>query len=373
PPLPATEVETIAGSVSRYKKGDPLKSMVIVGGRIVGAPEADVPAAPIAEEVPTIEVAPYPRFPRWVMQGTSVYEGLVKPFCDVNTRYPDFMFMPSIALLLNYVGGRVRVESKDLMPSMFMVAIGRAGRVIKSSCVQDAIKYFEFMGCVGNSGGGVNNANGKALVFTIGSPEGVGKEMNRLHCRNGVLFYDELRTLTDKASIENSNLSASLLTLYESGNFQNIVKNPKDSFALQAGTYCASLIACCTDKNFSLHWSKMSGKSSGLNDRFSFLLQPEALDDIKPYVHVATQEASVQTRQLIDKAITKGVYSIADHRPFNLFLKKYENSNRAAIRAEKLALYFAIDLDREEIDEECIERAIALVEYEMKVKKYLRV
>jgi hypothetical protein len=46
--------------------------------------------------------------------------------------------------------------------------------------------------------------------------------------------------------------------------------------------------------------------------------------------------------------------------------------NRAEIRAEKLALYFAIDLGRDEIDEECVERAIAVCEYEIAVKKYLK-
>lgn len=43
---------------------------------------------------------------------------------------------------------------------------------------------------------------------------------------------------------------------------------------------------------------------------------------------------------------------------------------RAEIRAEKFALYFAIDMGLDEIDEDCIERGIALVKYERAVKKY---
>jgi hypothetical protein len=371
PPLPESDIETIAGSVSRYKKGK--DTTVILPSTTKAATASVLEPGDEPEEAIQIFKPPYPVFPEWVMYGTSIYEGLVKPFCDVNSRYPEFMFMPAVTVLLNYIGTKVHIEGKELNPSIFMVSIGRAGRVIKSSCVQDAIKFFEFMGCVGHGELNVNNANGRAMVFTPASPEGLGKEMNRLNCRNGILFYDELSTLTNKAGIDGSTLSSNLLTLYESGKFQNIVKSAKDSYSLVPGSYCASLIACSTDKNFAMNWSRLAGNSTGLNDRFFFLFQPEQLKDITDYVHVPTQENAARTRQLIDKAIQRSVYRIWDKSPLKQFLKENEDSNRAEIRAEKFALYFAVDLDKEEIDEECLERALALVDYELKVKRYLKV
>jgi len=377
PPLPESEVQTIAASVSRYEVGK--SNVVLVGGKVAGSTSESPPqqmALATEEEITEITAIPYPK-PiggwDWIMRGTSVYEGLVKPFCDVNSRYPEFMFMPAITLMLNYLGTKIYVKDKNLIPSIFMVSIGRAGRVIKSSCVQDAIAYFEYMGCVGHGEQSVNNANGRSLVFTPASPEGLGKELNRMNCKNGVLFYDELSTLTNKAGIDGSTLTSTLLTLYESGKFQNMVKSAKDSYSLLPGTYVASLIACSTDKNFAMNWSKLAGKSTGLNDRFFFLYQPEILKDITDYIHVNTQEGSAKTRQLIDKALEKKVYEITNKSPLNVFRKENENENRAAIRAEKLALYFAVDLGLDEIDDECIERALALIDYEMKVKKYLKV
>ncbi|MDA4129154.1 MAG: bifunctional DNA primase/polymerase [Thaumarchaeota archaeon] len=382
PNLPDSELETICASVSRYEPGKP--DIILLGGKVLVDGKV-TSEAPIPDSSPTItpqemeDVVPiiprsYPRFPEWVMRGTSIYTGLVEPFCSVNSRYPEMMFMPAIVLFLNYMGTKVRIKMKDDNLSIFMVLIGRAGRVIKSSCVQDAIKYFELMGCVGHGEQGANNANGRALVFTPASPEGLGKEMNRLNCKNGILFYDELSTLTNKASIESSTLTSVLLTLYESGKFQNIVKSVKDSYSLLPGSYCASLIACSTDKNFALNWSKLAGKSTGLNDRFFFLLQPQVLKDLTEHLHVPIMpEACAKTRQLIDKAIEKKVYCIVDTAPLNIFLRENQNNNRAYHRAEKFALYFAIDLGLDEVDEECIERGLALVEYEMKVKKYVRV
>ena len=36
-------------------------------------------------------------------------------------------------------------------------------------------------------------------------------------------------------------------------------------------------------------------------------------------------------------------------------------------------MYFAIDLEKDEIDGDCVERALALIEYEQAVKKFLRI
>jgi len=46
--------------------------------------------------------------------------------------------------------------------------------------------------------------------------------------------------------------------------------------------------------------------------------------------------------------------------------------NRLAVRAEKWALAFAVDLGLDTIDDECMERATEIVKYEMAVKAYLK-
>jgi hypothetical protein len=229
------------------------------------------------------------------------------------------------------------------------------------------------MGLLEHGGPTIRNAEGKTLIFTAGSPEGLGIEAQRVNCKNFVLFYDELSVLTNKAGIEGSTLVSNLLTLYEGDKFSNMIKSRKETYSLDPGTYCTSLIACCTDRNFKTLWGKMSGVTSGLNDRMFFLYQPEKLKDVTPPVAVNTQEGAMETRKLIDRAIQKGVYKITDSSPLaDRMTGPNALENRQEIRAEKFALYFAVDLGRDEIDEECIERGLALVEYEQAVKKKLR-
>ena len=364
PPLLDSEVRTIAYSIGRYevKQATP----VIMGGVPLGQPaQAQQIAVPVA-----VKAIPYPVFPRWVMKGTSIYDGMIAPVCAVNSRYPEFMFMPAVVLVLNYVATKVRIEYKNITPSFYMVSIGRKGRVIKSSSVKDAVEYLHAAGIVDDAGPHSRNAEGKSLVFTAGSPEGLGMEMSRTNCKNAVLFYDELSSLTNKAGIEGSSLGPKLLEMYESSKFSNVVKSRKEQYNLEAGTYCTSLIACTTEKNFSIHWSKMAAGSSGLDERFFFLYQPEVLAKLKPYTWVDTKPAAVETRKRIDIAVKRGVYHITDTTPLEEKIGKL--GNRTEIRAEKLALYFAIDLGRDEIDEDCIDRAIAICEYELAVKRYLR-
>jgi Bifunctional DNA primase/polymerase, N-terminal/Primase C terminal 1 (PriCT-1) len=381
PPLPSDEVETIARSISKYKQGEP-GPQVLFGGKPGGlypseiqmesGSSSEVQLAQVEEEEPVvINSLPYPVFPTWVMQGTSIYEGLIQPWCEKNSRYPEYMFMPAMAILLNFIGLRVRVSMNHFIPALHMVLIGRKGRVIKSSCAESAMEYFKGVG-MADDARSTGTADGRVLIWTAGSPEGLGIDMERKNCRNALLFYDELRGLVAKASIENSGMISALLQTYESGKYSNVVTNRKNSFNFDPKSYCMSFIACTTDKSFRKQWSSLSGEASGLNDRFFFLYQPKVLMPVTPKRDVMTQDGALRTRKLVDKAIDKKVYDIDEEdKQLRFALDVY--SNRAVHRAERFALYFAIDLDKNEIDGDCIERALALTEYETAVKKYLRI
>jgi hypothetical protein len=369
PPLSETEVRTIANSIGGYDVKENLQTYSSGLVLSVGTP---LPA-PVTEPAPEpLKIAKigYPKFPDWVFKGTSLYEGAIKPVCAVNSRYPEFMFMPGVALMLNYLALKVNIKGKKLIPSLYIVCIGRKGKVIKSSSADDMVQYLKDAGVVGYGGPGVRNAEGHSLVWTIGSPEGLGLEMTRTNCKNAVLFYDELSALTSKAGIEGSSLATSLLTMYESGNFSNVIKSRRESYNFDPRTYCTSLIACTTDQNFHKNWARLAGGSSGLDERFFFLYQPEILSEVTPYQYVNTVEAAQVTKKLLEKAVQQAVYSFDDTTPLDM--KANALGNRVEVRAEKFALYFAVDLGKDSVDEDCVERALALSEYELSVKKYLK-
>jgi bifunctional DNA primase/polymerase-like protein len=329
------------------------------------------PAA--AVEIPVIAQVPYPKFPSWVMKGTSIYDGFIEPICAVNTRFPEFMFMPAITLMLNYLALKVTIKSKPkLIPSIWMVAIGKKGRVIKSSCVNDAIEYLNSVGIIGQ-GNGARNAEGKSLIWTAGSTEGLGMEMARTNCKNAVLFYDELGVMTSKVKIEASSMAKHLMTMYESGQFSNTIKARKENFDFPPGSYCASIIACNAEKTFLSNMGPILKAGEGMDERWFYLYQPDpkTWPVNKDYVFVNTVAGAQETKKRIDKAVQQGVFEIDDF--FGLLDRMAAVNNRMGVRVAKLALYFAVDLGKTEIDDDCLERASAVAQYDLAVKHYLQV
>lgn len=381
----------IAHSVSKYAITD---NRVYHNGVPVGPIPQNAPAIVSAEpeaDVVARKPVPYPKFPFWVMPGTSIYDGFVKPFCEKNCRQEEFMFMPAMALMLNYLGTKVHIESKASLPlSIYMVLIGKRGRLFKSASVRDAMSYFAMMGVLDQAGGHVKTADSKTLVWTAGSPEGFLLQVDRTKCKNAVLFYDELSTLTSKASIDTSTMVSNILSAYEGAKLQNAVKSGKDSYSIEPGTYCISIMSCSTDQNFRSNWSRMAGDSTGLDDRFFFLFQPEQFKPLMPFEDVNVLEGALETRRRIDAAVARGTFKIADDVEGSAkeMLKDVmrthmlgsgdnreeyqELEGRMEQRAEKWALAFAVDKGLEEIDADCIERGLALVKYEADVKRWVQ-
>jgi hypothetical protein len=368
PPLDLAKVRQVARSFAKYEAGQ--------SGDILFKQQEPV-AVNVQEEVelPTFENEPYPVFPAYVMEGTSLYENFVKPVCDKNSRIAYFMWLPAMTILLNYIGPKIKIKRfgglEPFRGSIYEVLIGRKGKTNKSSCINDAKNYFNYIGCLMQHSRDVKNADAKTLAFTIGSAEGLGIEMQKTNCRNALLSYDELSQLVSKIGIESSSLASGLLQMYEAAPFANGVKSGKESFSLQPDTYCTSLIAATTDSKFAELWSKLAGSDTGLDDRFMFILQPEILPEPKLKTYVNTIEGSMRTKVLIDKAIQQAEFAFEDSGHPGL-LELNEIENRFAIRAEKWAVGIAIDLGLDIVDDECVARAVDIVKYEMAVKRYLK-
>jgi hypothetical protein len=365
PPINEEKIRQMAKSICSFEEGT-------TGILFNQKPEALPPVE--LEPRPVQKGAAYPVFPDWVMAGTSVYENFVAPYCKHNSRIPYFMWVPAMTMLLNYIAPKVKIKSlvgsRAAKGAIYTVIIGRYGRTVKSSCVNDARDYFNYMGCLVSHSRDLKSAEGRTVAYTVGSMESLGINMQKADVKSALLVYDELSNLVGKAGIEQSSLSSHLLTCYEGNTFENGVKSTKESFSIQP-PYCLSLIACTTDEKFADQWSKMAGKDTGMDDRFTFILQPEVLPEPKVWTPVSVVQGSLATRQLIDRAVNQGEFAFEDLSDPKL-LELVKKDNRLAMRAEKWALALAVDLGRPEIDSDCVERAFALVQYEKQVKDYLK-
>jgi len=329
----------------------------------------DAEPAPDAAVVPLV---PYPEFPLWVMDKTSIGDGLVKPECAINSKFEQFLFMAALVFQMNYLAMRVRYEYAPVNLTLFLGLISEPD-TLKSSCVNMAADYFYHA----NAGLSFRHSLKKddvgdrsVLLASPGSPEGALLRMSEIEAVRGVMYYDELKHLVAKAKIEHSSMESVLLTMYESGNLGNFVKRKKENFAFAAGTYSVSMIFCCTADDFLKLWSKLSGDSDGLNSRMFFLPAPEQAKPMTTYREVDHREAAKRTEDYLALGIRRHTFKVQN---INLWDEARKTmSNRSVNLAEKFALALAVDLGREVVDEDCQQRGLALAAYRDKAAAYLK-
>lgn len=366
PPVTDDEIESIARSISRYEAAKDERP--IIGGKRAGDAEPEAVSEP---EIETGDALEYPKFPTWVMKGTSLYEGFVKPVCDASQKIAELVWMPAVQVMLNQMAYGVGIQNEAVNLNLYLGLISPPGKFFKSTSCDLAHEFWQHAGLLDYSGAS-GNANSKTLVFSPGSSEGFGRDAQAKNCKKAIMYHDELRKFISKAGIDGANLLGDLLTMYGSGLFQNVIKSRKDSFCHNPNTYTFGWLWCTTRETFAELWGRLGGATSGLDDRVFLLLappEPRPLDTAKT---VDLKAGAAETRLLLDKAIAQGKYRYEDMTPFQIEAEVL-GSPRALELAEKLALYFAVDLGRDEIDIDCMERALALVQYRNQVQRYLHV
>lgn len=369
PPLPDDEVRTIAHSIGRYAPG-PITGVVLMNGVPAGTKISE--SEPVEQKKIFIDTslgATRPRFPYWVITGTTIGTGLVDPVVNTSSKHAEFLFLPAVQIMMNYLAGNVRIAFQEAKLNMFVGLISPYGQYFKSSSCSLAREYFKLVGVSNTYTRATKNAEGRVLIIQAGSAEGFGKSVAGVNGKKAILYNDELGKFAAKAGIESASFAQDVLSWYESDEFGNNIKSSKDSYSFEAGTYCFGWQWCTTDRGFNRHWPKLAGISSGLEDRMFFVISPEKPKPAAGFHDPVFTEASVETRKAIDEAITKGVYEFECKEE----AQKYADGldPRAMGLYYKLALYFAIDLKKGEIDAECLERAKAMVLYRNQAAAFL--
>jgi hypothetical protein len=391
PPIDEDKVRETIHSVYKYPAGDPGASTVLFGSAASSvAPQAEKPKFD-ASCIDRSETITKPKFPSWVMLETSIYRGLIEPAMRTSTKRPELIFMPLVATILNSVGTKVRIKGLNNTPlSLFLGSLAVKGW-FKSSSAELGFKYMQWAGLSEEHRISTANADGKQLIFTAGSMEGLGINMTKTRCANAILYYDELRSCISKVNIENSSFAPHLLTIYEGGRFANLIKSTRESFAFESGQYCASWIWCSTIKSFHENWPKIMGSNSDLIDRLFIVLGPEKADkDEKAsfYADPDCMAGAAETRALIDRALKQGTFDYEDLgqaqtmiaeglKGLSVVNEEDDDSQNLSLSrivglTQKLALFFAIDLGLDSITGDCLERAIALTRYRCDVIRYIR-
>lgn len=320
--------------------------------------------------------AGYPRFPDWVMEGTSLYENFASPVSGLSAKIPEFLWMPAVVQYTTHLFDRVSITERTRIPYGFQLhIIGEKRTTHKSSSVGLSMDYMYYAGVSKNDSAALDpdTVDGRVLIQTAGSLEGCGLRMTNLKTCRGLLYYDELKKLADKAGIDGSSVVSDLLSTADAGQWANRVKRQNESFSFAPHTYCLSLITCCPTETFQENWARFAGSAtSGLNERSFFLLEPDEKKEQIRARDVDFREAAEKTKQLISAAFAQRSYRTTRDAENSLDEVASRLGVQWTSRLELLSLFFALDLGRSEIDLDCAKRAAALCEYGQQTATFLR-
>jgi hypothetical protein len=331
-------------------------------------PDAPVTAVATIPEIDTSEGYIRPMFPYWAIQGTSIWDGLVAPALETSSKHAEFIAMPAIQIMLNALSMNVQVGLSSSNFNLFIGLISPYGKFFKSSSCTLAIDYFKHIGKLFTPKK-KDAAEGRIAIFQAGSSEGFGLQATKFNATRAILYNDELSKLVSKAGIEGSSFSSDLLSWYGAGEFGNNTSQSKNAFHFEGGTYTFGWLWATTDRTFNRCWPKLAGISSGLEDRMFFVVSPEKPKPTAPYSDPLYQDGAIKTAQLIDKAITQKTFTFQDP---DWYSKRVSGMDpRSMDLVQKLCLYLCIDMGASVIDDEHIDRALALVQYRNQAAAFL--
>ena len=360
PPIDESKVIEMAKSVEKYEPGQaPIHDLVL----------NQKPDAQPRPEIDTSEGCTRPEFPYWAIMQTSIWDGLVEPALKTSSKHAEFIYMPAAQMIMNYLSGRVTIKMQTVRFNLFLGLISPYGEFFKSSSCKLAHDYCKWMGIGATLSKGLKTAEGRTLIAQAGSPEGFGLAVTTANGQHAILFNDELGKFASKAGIESSSFADDLLTWYGAGEFGNNVTSSKNSFHFEGGSYAFGWLWCTTDRGFNRHWPKLAGIASGLEDRMFFVVSPEKPKPTVMYQDPLFVEGSVETKKRIDAALAKKEYEFED--PAHFASKVAGLDPRSMELVTNLALLLTIDMGKDMIDDDVIDRALALVAYRNEAAAFL--
>lgn len=303
-------------------------------------------------------------FPSWVMTGAAGrFAFAYSEYLEVPT---SFLFMGFLTVLGNIISGWVTLRS-ELQPQtrLYTVLLGQSADERKSTAISKVADFFRAEIEVG----GLN------ACYGVGSAEGLAKKMEETP--GLVLLVDELKTFVQKAKIEGAVLLPCVNTLFESNRFHSATK--KHNIAIDDAHL--SLLTASTVETYATMFNSTFLDIGFINRLFLVLGHAEKRFAIPRVVPESVKKELGGELQL-SLAVAGALRQQAEPYPMPIhpeaeraFEHWYFNTPRSVFTkrldayGHRLMPLIAINDRRRDIDLEVVEKVIALLDYELAVRR----
>ena len=283
-----------------------------------------------------------------------------KTYSEITEAPEVFYYFAALVCLGSYLSGRINLNTLlNVQPRLYVVFLGPSGRGRKSTPITISTEFFQ----------GV--FEDFALLHHANSGEGLGVYLGKN--RNTLLCYDEFLGFVSKAIQKGNTLLGTVSTLFEKNAYQTATKTKQ----LIIPDAHLSMLGACTTDTWERCW-EADFTAIGLNNRL--FLVPGAQDSlisIPPKVdEYLWKSLRDELRDVVSHALKVKEYSLTP-AAFALYDKWYkEGLDHRSVHAVRLDQYalrfmllFAANEQKNEIDNDIVKAAIALAEWEHKVRQ----
>lgn len=320
----------------------------------------DVLAEEWIEEPPAILDTTFPR---------GTVRGFLKKFADTYSKYfespYEFWIFNAMVYLGSLVVGKVRLDcSLETEPRLYVACIGKTGVTRKSEARKQSDKLFrEYLKI---------QEKKLPVLKGVGSANGLAKFLQEHP--NGILQYDELRALFQKAGISGSVLLETVASLFDENHYSNYTKDE----AITIENASLSVIGATT---LAL-WEEIFDSAAigtGLINRFWIV--PGQTDKVIPIPKIPTHEKLTVTSRLVkalesypqDQVTTLSMEPEAQER-YDKWYREYKANDAGDITARldnyflRLMMLLCVSEGKTSIDLDLVERVIRLMEWQKNVR-----
>ena len=307
-------------------------------------------------------------FPTWVISGVAgdyakLYSAHIEPPIE-------FFYMSFLVCLGNVLADRLTAASEIYpQPRLYVLLLGESADERKSTAIKKTIEFFQdfFNGSLA----GFLMQDYFNACWGVGSAEGLQKVLSE--SKRTLLAYDEFKALIDKCRVSGSVLLPFMNTLFESNQYENHTKTA----SLVLYDAYLSLLAASTIETYNRTWDA-SFTDIGLTNRIFIvparstkrIPMPKEIPDVEKkkvalmlngVLHMVNE--GVATRLEMTPEAAARYADWYNNREKSIHVKRLE------VYATRLMLLLAVNDFKIEIDEETVEKALALVNWQLEVRR----
>lgn len=293
-------------------------------------------------------------FPFWAMSGIAEqFASLYDQYFESAKQYFYFAFL---TMLSHSISSKVIITNSeiDIQARLYTLLLGESADARKSTAITQIHKFWQYCEIPVNDCWGANSAEGL---------EDMMKDMN-----NTILMYDEFSSFIMKARIESSVLREMVNQLFDRNKYEGRTKHNK----IGLNDVHLTLLAATTDETYETLFDD-SFTRIGFTNRLLLIPGDNNNKEFHRVPKIPEKDKDAIKTQLIDIIDNAGDMSISPNadkvwKSWYGARRKDEFSKRLDEYLMRLAVLIALSDKKYNIDDVTIRKAIAIVDWQYKVR-----